>query len=119
MRIRLNFLLDKNSTDELCELKVKKIIFPIDLNEIFTVKDLKIKLNKLLEKKEIVNYNNLNNLNNVYSTTFDNSKYQNVQVDNLFLDNFLLIDEFGINFVLNNYDEIRYSLYLNISLVFF
>lgn len=83
MRVRLFFFENDNSNEELNIFK--KIIFPIQLNEVTYVKQLKERIQKFL---------NVQGVNN--------------QVENLFLDNFLLMDQFEIALVLNNDDEIKY-----------
>jgi len=126
MRIKLNFIVDESDYidndyydgEYLVNSLYRKIIFPI--NEVVTVGDLKIKINKFIQ----VNSNNqkfrMNACDGMRKTKdyVENKKLEeksypytytsiNIKVENLFIDNFLLMDEFTVRDVLNNDDELK------------
>lgn len=87
MRVKLIFLFPRN--DDICNIEnFKKIIFPINLREISKISDLKNEINKFIRNKLREN----------------ETKYF---VENLYLESFLLMDEFEVGLVINNDDEIR------------
>jgi hypothetical protein len=90
MRVKLIFnFLRNDSSDNICNIEnFKKIIFPINLREISRISDLKNEINKFIRNK----------LRDTESRYF---------VENLFLESFLLMDEFEVGLVINNDDEIR------------
>jgi hypothetical protein len=87
MRVKLIFLFPRN--DDICNTEnFKKIIFPINLREISKISDLKNEINKFIRNK----------------LREEETKYF---VENLYLESFLLMDEFEVGLVINNDDEIR------------
>jgi hypothetical protein len=84
MRIKLNFI-----TSGVDNFPLPKIIFPINLDELNTIEELKSKITLYAKNK---------------------SGHQNLEVEELFIDNFLLPDEFEIGSVICNNDEIKYIL---------
>jgi hypothetical protein len=97
MRLRLNLIYQENigeeRSDESIEnfskevFKFLKIVFPVNLKENYLIKDLKLTLSNFLK--------------NLHKTQSD------FHVENLCLNEFFLLDEFEINQVLNNDDELR------------
>jgi len=97
MRLRLNLIFQQNIlknesieaieylTNE--EFKFFKIIFPVNLKENYLIKDLKATISNFLRE--------------FYKTRRD------IIVKNLCLKEFCLLDEFEINQVLDNDDEVR------------
>jgi hypothetical protein len=86
MRVKLIFIvLNHDSTKQNLVEAYKKIIFPINLKEVLLISDLKSEINKFLNNKGVDSLN----------------------VENLFLEGFLLMNEFEVGLVLNNDDEIR------------
>jgi hypothetical protein len=82
MRIKLNFI--GSDFDELGF--GNKVIFPVNLNEVNKIKDLKIKISQFLTKRV---------------------ESKDIHVEELFIDNFLLPEEFEVNLMLNNDDEVK------------
>ena len=81
MRIKLFFSLESGSLDI-----PTRIIFPINNNEIKLVKHLKEKINHYIREK---------------------SKIKKILVKEMFLDNYLIPEEFEIESLLQNNDEIK------------
>jgi hypothetical protein len=81
MRIKLFFCLDNGTLDI-----PARIIFPINLNEIRLVKQLKDRINNYIKEK---------------------SKIKKLNVKEMFLDNYLIPEEFEIDCLLQNNDEIK------------
>lgn len=92
MRLKLNlFHLHENSERNVngsigSKFIFNKMVFPVNLNENFILRDLRITIEKFLNKL---------------------SKCQ-IEIEYLCLDDFYLMDEFEINSVLNHDDEIRF-----------
>ena len=88
MRLKINFCLSDKLNNDIFESIFKKIIFPVNTFEITTILELKKKLSDYL---------------NYYK------KNENISllVENIFLDNFILIDDFCINDIINNDDELK------------
>lgn len=97
MRIRLNFSIEGNAEDNfvnILPIQAKKIVFPVDLHKLSTISDLKMSIEQLLNKRKSC-------------WESENKKVNKFEIDGLFLDNFLLLDEFEIGSVLNNDDELK------------
>lgn len=85
MRIKLNFL-SKNKIFNENNSNFKKIIFPVNLNEITFVKELKNKIKK---------------------TLLDVNLCENVVVEYILLDDFMLLDISEVKDVIKNDDELK------------
>ena len=87
MRLKLNLIIEEESQGILMlnDSKLKKIVFPINTHASNSIRDLKSSINRFLS--------------NLFKSI--------VEVDNLFLSEFLLLDEFETNSILNNDDEVR------------
>ena len=97
MRLRLNLIFQQNilenesieskENDIKDEFKFLKIVFPVNLKDNYLIKDLKATISIFLKK--------------FYKTRRD------IFIKNLCLKEFCLLDEFEINQVLDNDDEVR------------
>jgi hypothetical protein len=87
MRLKLNLILEEDSQRILVinDSKFKKIVFPVNTHASNSIRDLKLSITKFLC--------------NLFKSK--------LEVENLFLSEFLLLDEFETNMILNNDDEVR------------
>jgi hypothetical protein len=81
MRIKINLI-----GNNVNSISAQKFIFPVNLDKLSTIKDLKLNLTEYIQK---------------------NNKDKKIFVEELFIDNFLLPQEFEINDILSNNDEIK------------
>jgi hypothetical protein len=92
MRIKLFFCLESDSLDI-----PTRIIFPINVSEIKSVKHLKDRINRYIKEK---------------------SKIQKIMVREIYLENYLIPEEFEIENLIQNNDELKYNLIIKSSAVY-